>query len=315
MEKNFKNYYLGLDIGTNSCGFAVTDYDYNVLRVKGKRFWGVRLFDGAETSEARRQKRANRRRLDRRKLKLSWLNEIFAEEIEKVDKNFFDRIKYSPLFLEDKQLNNNSLGKYSLFDGEIDGVKYTDREFYKDYSSIYHLRKELLTVPAKDIRLLYLAIHSIIKRRGHFLYEGEFSENSNVLGTINDLVKFANTFSETNIFSLQEITSEKEKGLLELLSKGFKKKESKLFLYEALNAKAKHEKALIDSVVNGIFDCEKIFQKELEKLDFSSDDIQDKILNLDSVEEEELILIEKAKSLFSLFQLKKVLGNYNYIAE
>ena len=39
-----KDYYLGLDIGTNSCGFAVTDENYNILKKKGKKLWGVRLF-------------------------------------------------------------------------------------------------------------------------------------------------------------------------------------------------------------------------------------------------------------------------------
>ena len=29
-------YYLGLDMGTNSVGWAVTDKNYNLLRAKGK---------------------------------------------------------------------------------------------------------------------------------------------------------------------------------------------------------------------------------------------------------------------------------------
>lgn len=65
-----KNYYIGLDIGTNSVGYAVTDTDYNIIRLKDKRAWGVRLFDEANTASDRRAKRTNRRRLDRRKLKL-----------------------------------------------------------------------------------------------------------------------------------------------------------------------------------------------------------------------------------------------------
>lgn len=74
-----KKYYLGLDIGTSSVGFAVTDENYNVLKAKGKKLWGVRLFDEASTAEERRMKRGNKRRLDRRKLKLAWLQEIFAD--------------------------------------------------------------------------------------------------------------------------------------------------------------------------------------------------------------------------------------------
>ena len=29
-------YYIGLDVGTNSVGWAVTDTSYNLLRAKGK---------------------------------------------------------------------------------------------------------------------------------------------------------------------------------------------------------------------------------------------------------------------------------------
>ncbi|MBO4962282.1 MAG: type II CRISPR RNA-guided endonuclease Cas9, partial [Clostridia bacterium] len=227
MEKFLQNYFLGLDIGTTSCGFAVTDENYNVVRAKGKKLWGVRLFEEAETASSRRLKRSSRRRLERRKLKLAWLNEIFAKEIAKVDKDFYDRIKYSPLFVEDKKAQNKDLGKYSLFDCEIDGKKYTDRDFYKDYKSIYHLRKELLSTPAKDIRFLYLAIHSIIKRRGHFLYEGDFADNASVLESVNDLVTYVNTLPLDASISLEELSEQNEKKLLKIVADGFKKKDAK----------------------------------------------------------------------------------------
>lgn len=46
-----KKYYLGLDIGTNSVGWAVTDENYNLYKYAGKRMWGIRLFEGGETAE------------------------------------------------------------------------------------------------------------------------------------------------------------------------------------------------------------------------------------------------------------------------
>ena len=78
-------FYLGLDIGTNSCGWAVTDKNYNLLRAKGKDLWGVRLFEkaDAQNNDERRIKRTARRRNERRKLRFVWLNEIFENEIEK----------------------------------------------------------------------------------------------------------------------------------------------------------------------------------------------------------------------------------------
>ena len=42
-KKEFGEYYLGLDMGTDSVGWAVTDMDYNVLSFNRKSMWGARL--------------------------------------------------------------------------------------------------------------------------------------------------------------------------------------------------------------------------------------------------------------------------------
>ncbi|WP_311318016.1 hypothetical protein [Lactobacillus delbrueckii] len=39
-----KDYTIGLDIGTNSVGWVVTDDQNNILRIKGKKAIGARLF-------------------------------------------------------------------------------------------------------------------------------------------------------------------------------------------------------------------------------------------------------------------------------
>ena len=36
------DYYVGLDLGSGSVGWAVTDPDYHLLRSHGKALWGVR---------------------------------------------------------------------------------------------------------------------------------------------------------------------------------------------------------------------------------------------------------------------------------
>lgn len=38
-----KNYYIGLDMGTNSVGWAVTDQEYNLIKLKGTHAWGARF--------------------------------------------------------------------------------------------------------------------------------------------------------------------------------------------------------------------------------------------------------------------------------
>lgn len=99
-----KDYYVGLDSGTGSLGWSVTNETYEIQRSHGKALWGVRLFDAAETAEERRGFRTNRRRLDRRNWRLELLQEIFGnEKINQVDDGFFLRMKESRYLPEDKR--------------------------------------------------------------------------------------------------------------------------------------------------------------------------------------------------------------------
>ena len=71
-------YYIGLDIGTNSVGWAVTDPEYNIIRKNGKSLWGVRLFDEAQPAADRRAHRCQRRRYERRTQRIAWLNDMLS---------------------------------------------------------------------------------------------------------------------------------------------------------------------------------------------------------------------------------------------
>lgn len=93
--KKFEEYYIGLDMGTGSVGWAVTDSAYNIIKRHGKALWGIRLFESAKTAEERRIFRTSRRRTERRKNRLHLLQEIFAEEISKKDMGFYQRMKES----------------------------------------------------------------------------------------------------------------------------------------------------------------------------------------------------------------------------
>ena len=46
-------YYLGLDMGTNSVGWAVTDPNYNLLKAKGKG--ALQEYDAPSFSELQQQ--------------------------------------------------------------------------------------------------------------------------------------------------------------------------------------------------------------------------------------------------------------------
>lgn len=164
-----KAYYIGLDVGTNSVGWAVTDTEYNVLRFHGKHMWGSRLFPEAKTAVERRTQRTMRRRLQRRKQRLTILEALFAEAISKIDKQFFERLHESDLWQDDKKTGS----RFSLFND----ASYTDKDYHRNYATIYHLRRELAySDEPHDVRLVFLAIHHLMKYRGHFLHQMESSD-------------------------------------------------------------------------------------------------------------------------------------------
>ena len=163
------DYFIGLDIGTDSVGWAVTDTAYVIQKRHGKALWGVRLFPEAQKAEERRGFRTSRRRLERRNQRIRWLREIFSAEIAKVDPAFFQRMDESK-FLEEDRLTDASrrpLGRYTLFADP----GYCDRDYHREFPTIYHLRKALMEQEGPfDVRLVYLALHHILKKRGHFLF-------------------------------------------------------------------------------------------------------------------------------------------------
>ena len=199
-----KPYSIGLDIGTNSVGWAVVNDDYKVpakkMRVFGdtdrshikKNLLGALLFDDGNTAESRRLKRTARRRYTRRKNRLRYLQEIFSEEISKVDSSFFHRLDDSFLVPEDKRES-----KYPIF-----ATLEEEKEYHKKFPTIYHLRKQLADSKEKtDLRLIYLALAHMIKYRGHFLYEESFDiKNNDIQKIFNEFISiYDNTFEGSSL--------------------------------------------------------------------------------------------------------------------
>lgn len=126
-------YFLGIDIETNSIGYAVTDEEYNLVKIKNKNIWGIRLFEESKTAAERRIFRSNRKRLQRRKERIKLLQSLFAEEISKIDESFFIRLKESKYHIEDKGYI------YTLFNDK----NFNDKDYHKKYETISHLKKNL----------------------------------------------------------------------------------------------------------------------------------------------------------------------------
>lgn len=161
--------YVGLDIGSNSVGIACTDENYNIVRAKGKDCWAVRLFDESESAANRRVARTARRRLTRRKFRINQLQNLFTPYMQ--DDLFFLRLNNSQFYAEDKDSRLKG-SKNNLFDDDT----LCDSAFHKQFPTIFHLREFLQHNHADDLRLYYLAIHHIVKYRGHFLFEGSMSD-------------------------------------------------------------------------------------------------------------------------------------------
>lgn len=155
--------YLGLDIGTDSVGWAVTDGEYKLKKFRNNLMWGVHLFDEAQQSAERRGFRTARRRLDRRQQRIKLLQDFFGAEIVKKDEKFFQRLKESALLPEDSENRTHNI----FFDDD----NYGDKEYFKEYPTIHHLICKLMnSSESHDVRLVYYACAYLLAHRGHFLF-------------------------------------------------------------------------------------------------------------------------------------------------
>lgn len=160
-------YNVGLDIGTGSVGWAVTDEDGDLCRFKGKPTWGSRVFPSASTAAEARAPRGQRRRYERRRGRLNLLQRFFADEVAKVDPEFFIRLNQSRLLPADRA-DGHADYRWPLFNDS----DFTEKDYYSRFPTIYHLRAWLMETEEKaDIRLVYLALHNIVKHRGNFLHQ------------------------------------------------------------------------------------------------------------------------------------------------
>ena len=312
-NKSKGNYYIGLDVGTNSVGWAVSDQDYNILKFHGKDMWGARLFDEAQDASARRAARTNRRRLNRRNRRIHLLELLFAEEMAKKDNAFFIRLHESSLLPEDK---SEGVSVYSLF-ADAD---YTDKDYAKEYPTIYHLRSDLIhNAQPHDIRLVYLALHHLIKYRGHFLYESSGDGNGKTLEqSIQDFtaalvdydVQFepADPVEFRNVLMNEQTLTEKKKALRAAYG-DLKTESEEIDLGNLLDL-------LTGATVqlSKLFNDDDLKNAEISKVSLA-DELDSKLDALGEALEEKLDIIVAAKQVFDVARLGKILGSADFICD
>lgn len=308
--KKFEDYYLGIDLGTSSIGWAVTNEKYDILRFNKKFMWGTHIFDTGNTAAERRIFRTSRRRLKRKKKRIELLQTLFSEEISKKDFGFFQRLKESQYFIEDKTIKN----KNTLFMDK----NYTDQDYHMEYPTIYHLRKALIDneESAFEIRKLYLAISHILSHRGHFLFEGELSDNLDFDDIFNEFVKYLNEElnidfkikSDVSLQAIKEILTDK------MLNRT-KKKEKLSELLEEEKNKIYQEiwKLLVgnEAKMSTIFD-----DKEYEeaKIAFSKGNYDEKEEEYESILGEKILFVQKAKAIYDWMLLQNILKEDKYLS-
>lgn len=296
--KKQEDYFIGLDIGTNSVGWAVTTPEYNLKKYNNKFMQGIRRFDAMETAEQRRNFRSARRRLNRRKDRLDQLQNYFRNEIDKIDPDFFIRLDEGFLQTEEQTVKRH----HTLFDEQ----EFNDKDYYVKYPTIYHLRNHLMLSNEKeDIRLVYLATHHIMKYRGHFLFSGELNLDDNVLELLEKLNIISYNIFEKEVFDFS--TKKKINKFLDVLTnqKINKTNKSKLFkecFNKDINKEEKHFEEIHKLLSARKTNIENLFINiEFEEkvvLQLDSNNIEEDLMKLTMLDDESILLIETIKAIY-----------------
>lgn len=325
MSKKVENYNIGLDIGTSSIGWTIVDDNAKLIRTKGKQGYGVRIFSEGQTAEERRGFRTTRRRLNRRKWRLSLLREIFEPYILPVDENFFMRQKESNLVTGDANKH---------FSGSILFNDQTDQDFYCKYPTIYHLRQALMTENRQfDVREIYLAIHHIVKYRGHFLnaapassfkggqldLEKDFKELNSLFEKVKSEIEFS--FNVSNAEGIKKILLDTKK------TRSDRQREAIKQIYVASDDKdiEKLRKSVATEFVKAVLGMKTKLFKVLAKqpssesdwnFSFDSEDIDDKLDSIaNEMDDDDLDIIEKIKEIHSIITLTGVVPEGKGLSE
>lgn len=320
MKNNINNYFIGLDIGTDSVGWCVSNDKYKVLKYKNNAMWGVSLFDSANQASERRGYRTTRRRYDRRQQRILLLDELFAKEISKIDSGFFVRRKESALLPDDRTKDN---GGY-IFDNPV-----LDKEYHEKYPTIHHLICELINnKEPHDIRLVYMAVAWILAHRGHFLLDVEpdnVDKVKNITYLIQELMNWFDSqdcdrpfdcnyeeFGE--ILKNEKRKQERERKFKELLWDG--KSPEKITNCPVDSGKLIKLISGLKVNLSDIFcnsEYEEIEHNNISLSDGNFDEITEALST--EIDSDDLELVKIAKSIYDWGQLVNLLNGKEYISE
>lgn len=316
--KNSGKIYVGIDMGTNSVGYAVTNETYDLKKFKGEPAWGSVIFDEGMLNDERRGHRTARKNIDRKKQRIDLLQQLFAKEISKVDSRFFVRLKESSLYREDKE------DEYTIFADE----EYTDKDYNKEYPTIHHLINELMENDAEhDVRLVYIACAWLLSHRGHFLSNISMDNLSSIKefkSVYDKLLSFFENDKNCDLPWYCEYTDEIGDILKNVRGVNNKYLKLKEILYhgEKISKEASEEfpynrDAILKLLCGGSVKVKDLFDNEeydeAGSVSLGMDD--DKLLKLSSDLGDDFDIIVALRSVYDWSTLVNVLGEYQTISK
>lgn len=326
MKEKIK-YNIGLDLGTDSVGWAVVDENNEIISKNDKLLWGSRLFPEANAKKDTRLFRSSRRKYDRRRDRIEWLDLFTKQDMDKIDTEFFKKMQNSFRVKTDRE---DLPWCCQFFNSRMEY-----RKMIGNYKTIYHLRKQCMQDEKVDFRLVYLCLHHILKYRGNFLYEGQtfdvknmsISESvSELLNEISQDLEINLDCSDENVKKVcdiidakrKEIKSEETDGGKKYVRYSFsdKKKDfSAIFKVDKASQKALEEIFILcfgrKTSLKNIFD-----EDLLQKIQVSfATDYEEKESEIASVIQDKMMIFEIAKRIYSYIVLKDVLGEKEFISD
>ena len=323
---NTKHYNVGLTVSPTSVGYSAIDDDLHLMylhKVGGKNAYGLRKFQEGESTEDTRMARIARRNNRRKVGRVKWLNKVLEPEINKIDPLMFDRIKQSSL----STLDDSRKFRSQIFDRPAVSAYYQ-----RKFPTIFHVEKYLMETDDKaDIRLIYMALHSLLTHRGHFNNTTPLSQFKPGKVDIESTLESLDDLFELSDFDLNIANSKKiEKIILDRHT--FKKSKAKEILKNLVipvedKKIAKRNdgiaKQLINAFLGSSIKFDKLFLQDLDREEakewsFSLDDpdVENKIQNISSkLTTNQQLIIAKLQEVFASIALADILKGYTNLPD
>lgn len=310
-----KKYSIGLDIGVASVGWACLTPEFRIPKHNGRYAIGVREFEAANTAEERRIQRGTRRRYNRRIKRIQLLQQTLNPLFQN-DSNFIMNIDANEqhFWRNNNQFENKSLSEV-LTSLNINPKKYP---------TIFHLRKALLKSEQKfDPRLIYLALHNLVKYRGHFLNESmgwiNTKENETTLEMLNEYFTLLEQVGYGNNQQDQPITENILLKIVQIIENKELTNSDKRTSIKKLIGKEYHDPISLiiglKSNMNKLFfnsDNANSYKEEKLKISFTDEDITEVY---EKLTDDEQVIIDQANKIFQHVLLNDLLDGHQCVAE